>query len=44
MHIFFQKYINIKIYGIMILPVVLYSYESWCVVLNQEHRLREFDK
>ena len=35
--IFSQKYVNIKIYTIIILSVVLYGCDSWSVILNQEH-------
>jgi len=32
--------LRIKIYGTIILPVVLYGCESWSVALKEEHRLR----
>lgn len=31
---------NTKVYKIIILPVVLYGHETWCLTL--EHRLRVF--
>jgi hypothetical protein len=36
--------INIKIYKTIILPVVLYGYETWSLTLWEEHRLRVFEK
>jgi hypothetical protein len=35
--------IKIKIYKIVILPVVLYGYETWSLTLEEEHRLRVFE-
>jgi hypothetical protein len=35
--------VNVKIYKIIILPVVLYGCETWSVTLREEHRLRMFD-
>jgi hypothetical protein len=35
-----SKNLKIKIYKTVILPVVLYGYETWSVTLRQEHRLR----
>jgi hypothetical protein len=32
-----------KIYGTIILPVVLYGCETWSVTLREEHRLRVFE-
>jgi hypothetical protein len=34
--------IKIKIYRIIILPVVLYGYETWSLTLREESRLRVF--
>jgi hypothetical protein len=34
--------VNIKIYGITILPVVLYGCETWSLTLREECRLRMF--
>jgi hypothetical protein len=34
---------NFKIYKIIILPVVPYGYQSWSVILKEEHRLRVFE-
>jgi hypothetical protein len=33
-----------KIHKTVILPVVLYGYETWSVTLREEHRLRVFEK
>ena len=33
----------IKIYKTIILPVVLYGYETWSLTLRGEHRLRVFE-
>jgi hypothetical protein len=35
-----SKSVKIKIYGIIILPVVLYGYETWSLTLREECRLR----
>jgi hypothetical protein len=36
---------NLKIkYTRLILPVVLYGYETWSLILGEEHRLRVFEK
>jgi hypothetical protein len=35
-----SKNLNIKIYRIIILPVVVYGYETWSLVLREELRLR----
>jgi hypothetical protein len=32
--------VNVKIYKTIILPVVLYGYETWSLMLREEHRLR----
>jgi len=34
------KNINIKIHRSIILPVVLYGYETWSLTLRKEHRLK----
>jgi hypothetical protein len=39
-----KKNLKIKIYKTVILPVVLYGYETWSLTLREEHRLRVFDK
>jgi hypothetical protein len=36
--------IRIKACRTVILPVVLYRYETWCLPLREEYRLRIFDK
>jgi len=33
---------KIKLYGTVILPVVLYGCEAWSLTLRKEHRLRVF--
>jgi hypothetical protein len=35
---------QIKMYKIIILPVVLYGCEAWSLTVKQEHRLRVFQK
>jgi hypothetical protein len=35
-----SKNLKIKIYKIVILPVVLYGYETWSLTLREEHCLR----
>ena len=37
------KNINIKIHRSIILPVVLYGYETWSLTLREERRLRVFE-
>jgi hypothetical protein len=39
-----SKNLKIKIYKTVILPVVLYGYETWSLTLGEEHRLRVFEK
>jgi hypothetical protein len=38
-----SKYIRIKIYRTIILPVVLYRCEASSLTLREEHRLRVFE-
>ena len=38
-----SKKLKIKIYRIIILPVVLYGCETWSLALMEEHRLRVFE-
>jgi hypothetical protein len=38
-----SKNINIRIHKTIILPVVLYWCETWCLILKEEHRLRVFE-
>ena len=38
-----SKNINVKIYRIIILPVVLYGCETWSLTLREERRLRVFE-
>jgi hypothetical protein len=35
--------VKIKIHRSIILPVVLYGYESWSLTLREGHRLRVFE-
>jgi hypothetical protein len=37
------KNLKIKIYGIIIFPVVLYGCEIWSLILREERRLRVFE-
>jgi len=37
------RYLDIKIYRTVILPVVLYGHETWSLTLREEHRLRVFE-
>jgi hypothetical protein len=39
-----SKNIKIRIYRIIILPVVLYGCETWYLTLREEHKLRVFEK
>ena len=38
-----SKNIKIKIYRTIILPLVLYGYETWLLTLMEEYRLRGFE-
>ena len=38
-----SKILEIKIYKIVILPVVLYSCKTWSLTLKEESRLRVFE-
>jgi hypothetical protein len=38
-----SRNVKIKIYKTIILPVVLYWYETWSLTLREEHRLRVFE-
>ena len=35
--------LKIKIYRTIILPIVLYGFETWSLALREEHRLRVFE-
>jgi hypothetical protein len=35
--------VKVKIYNTIILPVVLYGYETWSLALREEHGLRVFE-
>jgi hypothetical protein len=37
------KNLKIKIYGIIILPFVLYGCETWLLILGEKRRLRVFE-
>jgi hypothetical protein len=39
----YQKNLKIKIYKTVILPIVLYGYETWSLTLREERRLRVFE-
>jgi hypothetical protein len=38
-----SRNIRVKIYKTIFLPVVLYGYETWSLMLREEHRLRVFE-
>jgi hypothetical protein len=38
-----SRNVKVKIHKTVILPVVLYGCESWCLTLREEHRLRVFE-
>jgi hypothetical protein len=38
-----SRNVKVKIYKIIILPVVLNGYETWSLTLREEHRLRVFE-
>jgi hypothetical protein len=38
-----SKSIKIRVYRTVILPVVLYGYETWSLTLREEQRLRVFE-
>jgi hypothetical protein len=38
-----SRNVKVKIYKTIILPVVLYEYETWSLTLREEHRLRVFE-
>jgi hypothetical protein len=38
-----SKNLKIKIYRTIILPVVLYGYDTWSLTLREERRLRVFE-
>ena len=40
---FLSKNVKIKIYRTIILPVVLYEFETWSQTLTEERRLRVFE-
>jgi hypothetical protein len=40
---FLTKNLKIKIYRIIILPVVLYGCETWSLIFREERRLRVFE-
>ena len=42
-HKLLPKTLKIKIYRIIILPVVLYGCETWSLTLREERRLRVFE-
>jgi hypothetical protein len=38
-----SRNVKVKIYKTIILPVILYEYETWSLTLREEHRLRVFE-
>jgi hypothetical protein len=38
-----SRNVKVKIYKTIILPVILYGYETWSLTLREEHRLRVFE-
>jgi hypothetical protein len=38
-----SRNVKINTYKTIILPVVLYGCETWCLTLQEEHRLRVFE-
>ena len=38
-----SKTLKINIYGTIILPIVLYRYETWSLILGEERKLRVFE-
>jgi hypothetical protein len=38
-----SRNLKAKIYGIIVLPVVLYGCETWSIILRKEHRWRVFE-
>jgi len=38
-----SKNLEIKIYRTIILPIVLYGYETWSLTLREERKLRVFE-
>jgi hypothetical protein len=41
--VLYKKNLKIKIYKTIILPVVLYGYETWSLTLEETHRLSVFE-
>jgi hypothetical protein len=39
-----SKYIKIKIYITIILPVVFYGCETWSLTLRKQHKAKDFDR
>ena len=40
---FASKIVKIKTYSTIILPLVLYGYETWSLTFREEHRLRMYE-
>jgi hypothetical protein len=38
-----SKNVKVRIYKTIILPVVLYGYETWSLTVRLEHKLRVFE-
>ena len=41
--VYFLNVLSVLIYRTIILPVVLYGYETWSLTLREERRLRVFE-
>jgi hypothetical protein len=38
-----SRNVKVKVYKTVVLPVVLYGFETWSLMLREEHRLRVFE-
>jgi hypothetical protein len=38
-----SKYVKVRVYKAIILPVVLYGCETWSLTVTEEHKLRVFE-
>jgi hypothetical protein len=38
-----SKYVKVRLYKTIILPVVLYGCETWSLTVREEHKLRVFE-
>jgi hypothetical protein len=39
----YRKYVKVRLYKTIILPVVLYGCETWSLTVREEHKLRVFE-